>query len=64
MIRWLLVTVLALFVFSGLMPWLRKLGFGRLPGDFTWSWRGKDMQLPLGSTLLISLIAAGVSKLI
>lgn len=64
MIRWLLVTVLALLLFSGLMPWLRRLGFGRLPGDFTWQWRGREMSVPLGSTVVLSLIAAGLSKLI
>jgi len=31
MIRWFLVTLLALVIFSGLQPWLQKLGFGRLP---------------------------------
>jgi Protein of unknown function (DUF2905) len=64
MIRWLLVTVLALLVFSSLMPWLRKIGFGRLPGDFNVRWRGRDVSLPLGSTILLSLIAAGIAKLL
>jgi hypothetical protein len=64
MIRWLLVTVLALIIFSGLTPWLRKIGFGRLPGDIQWRWRGRDVSLPIGSTVLLSLIAAGIAKLI
>ena len=62
MIRWLLVTVLALLLFSGLMPWLQKLGFGRLPGDFQFRFRGRDVSLPIGSTILLSLIAALVAK--
>ncbi len=64
MIRWLLVTVLALLLFSWLMPWLRKLGFGRLPGDFSWQWRGRPVSIPLASTIVLSLLAAGLSKLL
>jgi Protein of unknown function (DUF2905) len=62
MIRWLLVTVLALLLFSGLMPWLRKLGFGRLPGDFQFKFRGRDVSLPLGSTIVLSMMAALIAK--
>ena len=47
MIRWLLVTVLALVVFSGLTPWLLQLGMGRLPRDLNFrAFRG-DWLLPL-----------------
>ena len=62
MIRWLIVTILALIVFSGLQPWLRKMGFGRLPGDLNFRLFGRDFSLPIGSTLLLSLIAAGIAK--
>ena len=33
MFRWLLTIFLALVVFSAMLPWLEKLGVGRLPGD-------------------------------
>ena len=33
MIRWVLTIFLALVIFSSLLPWLEKLGIGRLPGD-------------------------------
>ena len=62
MLRWLIVTLLALIVFSGLQPWLRKFGFGRLPGDLEFRLFGRDWSLPIGSTLLLSLIAAGIAK--
>ena len=62
MLRWLLVTLLALIVFSGLQPWLRKLGSGRLPGDLNFRLFCRDFSLPIGSTLLLSLIAAGIAK--
>lgn len=63
MIRWLLVTALALFVFSGVMPYLRKLGIGRLPGDLNFRWRGRDWSIPLTSTILLSLFAMAITKL-
>ena len=34
MVRWLIVVFLALVLINGLTPWLRRLGLGRLPGDF------------------------------
>ncbi|MES2424599.1 MAG: DUF2905 family protein, partial [Pseudomonadota bacterium] len=34
MLRWLIVTFLALLLISSLTPLLGKLGFGKLPGDF------------------------------
>ena len=62
MIRWLLVTFLALMIFSGLQPWLRKLGFGRLPGDLHFRAFGREWWVPLGSTVMLSLIAAALAK--
>lgn len=64
MIRWLLVTLLALVLFSGLMPWLRRLGLGRLPGDLNFRLFGREWSIPLASTILLSLLAMGIAKLI
>ena len=63
MIRWLIVVFLALVVFSGLRPWLEKLGVGRLPGDFRFRLFGRDFFIPLGSCLALSFIAMGVGQL-
>ncbi|HSU21282.1 DUF2905 domain-containing protein [Comamonadaceae bacterium OTU4NAUVB1] len=64
MIRWLLVTVLALVLMSGLTQWLRRFGFGRLPGDFAFRAFGREWQVPLASTLVLSMLAALVARLI
>jgi hypothetical protein len=64
MIRWLLVTALALFLFSGLMPWLRRLGIGRLPGDLEFRLFGRMWSVPLMSTIVLTLIAMGIARLI
>ena len=62
MIRWFLVTLLALVIFSGLQPWLQKLGFGRLPGDLHFRLFGREWQIPITSTLILSMIAAGLAR--
>jgi len=64
MLKWLLVIVLALVLFSGLMPVLRRLGIGRLPGDLDFRAFGRDWSIPITSTILLSLIAALLAKLI
>lgn len=64
MIRWLLVTFLALFLFSGLMPFLRRFGIGRLPGDFEFRLFGRTFSIPLMSTIVLSLLAAGLARLL
>lgn len=62
MLRWLIVVVLALLLMSGLTQWLRKYGFGRLPGDIEFRAFGRLWQLPIASTLLLSMIAALVAR--
>ena len=62
MFRWLIVVLLALIIFSGLQPWLQKLGFGRLPGDFRFRLFGREFFLPIASTLLLSMVAAGIAR--
>jgi Protein of unknown function (DUF2905) len=62
--RWLLVFLLAFVVFNGLAAWLRRFGLGRLPGDFTWRVRGRDIYIPLASSLLLSLLAGLIGLLV
>lgn len=64
MLKWLIVTVLALVVLSGLRPWLDRFGLGRLPGDLRFRAFGRGWAVPIASTILLSLIAAGLAKLI
>jgi len=56
MIRWVLVIFLAIIVFSSLLPWLEKLGIGRLPGDLRFKLFGRIFSLPFASTILISAV--------
>ena len=56
MFRWLLTIFIALVVFSAALPWLEKLGVGRLPGDLRLRLFGKTYLLPFASTILLSLV--------
>ncbi|MBP6903019.1 MAG: DUF2905 domain-containing protein [Burkholderiaceae bacterium] len=61
--RWLLVFVIASLLVGGLQGWLRRIGLGRLPGDITLRWRGREIYLPFASGLLFSFVAMGVGML-
>jgi hypothetical protein len=64
MIRWLIVVLLALILLNGLTPWLQKLGFGRLPGDLRFKIFGREIFLPFTTTIILSLVAAGISRVL
>jgi hypothetical protein len=64
MIRWFIVILLALMLISWLGPLLQRLGLGRLPGDFRFRLFGREWFIPLASTLLLSGVAATISKFI
>jgi hypothetical protein len=63
MIRWLVVIFLGLVIFTALIPELRKLGVGRVPGDMQVTLFRKVFLLPFGSTLVIFVIALLVAEL-
>lgn len=62
MIRWLIVVFIALLVFSGLRPWLDRLGLGRLPGDFRFRFLGREWFIPFTSSVVLCGIATLIAK--
>ncbi|MDH4191939.1 MAG: DUF2905 domain-containing protein [Betaproteobacteria bacterium] len=64
MLKWLLTVLIALLVFGALAPRLRKMGWGRLPGDFRVPVRGRLVYVPFMSTVLLSLGIYLLGKLI
>ena len=62
--RWLIVFLLAFLVFNGLSAWLRRIGLGKLPGDFSFRLGGRDWYVPLASSLVLSLLAMLIGQLI
>jgi hypothetical protein len=61
-IRWLLTLLLASVLLSGLRGWLAKIGLGRLPGDFTLRLGRRELYVPFGSSVLLSLIAWVIAR--
>jgi len=64
MIRWIVVIFLSVIVFSTLLPWLEKLGIGRLPGDLRFRLFGRIFSLPFASTILISAVVFLLAKIL
>lgn len=64
MIRWVAAIFLGLFVFYPLLPFLEKLGVGRLPGDVRFRLRGAVFCLPFGSTVLWSALAFVIAHIL
>lgn len=62
MIRWVLTIFIGLIVFSALLPWLEKLGVGRLPGDVKFTLFGRTVFLPFASTILLSTVIFLVAR--
>ena len=62
--RWLIVFLLACLLFNGLQGWLRRIGLGRLPGDFRFRLGGRDVYVPLASSLLLSLLMMLIGELL
>ncbi len=64
MFRWFIVILLALILINGLSPWLAKLGFGKLPGDFRFRLFGREWFLPVTTTIVLSLVVGVVAKVV
>ena len=64
MFRWLTVIFLALILINAFGPFLRRWGFGKLPGDFHFRLFGREWFLPLSTTLVLSFVASVITRLI
>ena len=58
MLKWLFTIVLVVLIIGAFTPWLRKLGYRRIPGDVDISRNGKRFNFPIVSTILLSLLAS------
>ena len=64
MIRWIVAIFLLLAVFYPLLPFLGRVGVGRLPGDVRFRFKSLMFCFPFGSALLWSAIAFAVAQLL
>ena len=60
----LIVIFLALMLISWFSPLMQKMGFGKLPGDFRFRLFGREWFIPLTTTIIFSLLAGVISKLL
>ncbi len=63
MIRWVVAIFVLLAVFYPLLPFLERVGVGRLPLDVRFRYRELVFCLPFGSALAWSAIAFLIAKL-
>jgi hypothetical protein len=63
MLKWLLTTAIALVILTAVSPLLARYGLGRLPGDVTVRWRGRDWYLPFTTTILMSVALTALAAL-
>lgn len=64
MLKWLLTLLIASLLVGGMSPWLRRFGFGRLPGDFEIVRNGRRYRFPIGSTVILSLLATLIFRML
>ncbi len=62
--RWLILLLIFALVFKGLRSWLRVLGLGDLPGDFTIRLFGRELYLPLASIVVLSFVIMLLGSLV
>ncbi len=62
--RWLLIFLVACLVFNGMQGWLRRIGLGRLPGDFSFRLGGREWFVPLATSLVLSFVALLIGMLV
>jgi hypothetical protein len=62
--RWLIVFLLAFVLFNGLSHWLKKIGLGKLPGDFRLRIGGRDWYFPLTSSVILTVLVMLVGLLV
>lgn len=63
-LKWLLVVVMMVLVTGLFRPGLTRLRFGHLPGDLHFRVLGRPFHLPFTSTILLSLLAWAVLRVL
>ncbi len=63
MIRWMLLVFILLVLVNSTTGVIRKIGLGRLPGDFTFRLLGREVFIPFASAVLVTVTLFGLVKL-
>jgi hypothetical protein len=58
--RFLIVTGILIILTGLAYPWLAKIGFGSLPGDFSYRTDRLVVHVPIVSCLVLSVLISGI----
>lgn len=61
--RWFVILLIFLLIFSRFGHWLERWGLGKLPGDVRLRIFGRTLFLPFASSLLMSLLLLALGRL-
>ena len=64
MIRWMLLIFIFLVLLNVATGIIRKVGLGRLPGDFTFRFLGREVFIPFASSVLVTVLLFSGIKLV
>ena len=59
----LVIAGLVILVAGLAWPWLKRLPFGRLPGDFVWRGENFTFYFPLMTMIVLSLVVSVLFRL-
>jgi uncharacterized membrane protein YjgN (DUF898 family) len=57
LLKWLFTILLVVLVMGAFTPWLKRLGYRRVPGDIEIDRNGKRFNFPIVSTIVLSVLA-------
>jgi hypothetical protein len=57
-LKWLFTIVLVVLIMGAFTPWLRRLGYRRVPDDVEIDRNGKRFNFPLVMTIVLSVLAS------
>lgn len=64
MLKWFLTLAIALVILTAVSPLFGRLGLGRLPGDVTVRYKGRNYCLPFTTTILLSVALTLIARLL
>lgn len=62
LLKWLLTLAIALVILTAFSPLLARFGLGRLPGDMTVRYKGRNYYLPFTTTILLSIALTLIAR--
>lgn len=64
MIRWMFLIFILLVLINSATGIIQKIGLGRLPGDFSFRFLGRQFFVPFASAVLVTVLLFSLIKLV